>query len=138
MKDHLMVQQQVDNVWQHMVGVICLNLTNRKQVKAVLPKFFAKWPTHNALLHATKNQIEEVIAPLGMRKVRAERLYRMSEQFGDWDGEDATELYGIGKYGSDSYELFYKKRIPNNVGDHELQRYIRKEFYIFSICRKQD
>ena len=79
-------------------------------------------------LHATKNQIEEVIAPLGMRKVRAERLYRMSEQFGDWDGEDATELYGIGKYGSDSYELFYKKRIPNNVGDHELQRYIREEF----------
>ena len=128
MKDYLMVQQQVDNVWQHMVGVICLNLTNRKQVKAVLPKFFAKWPTHNALLHATKNQIEEVIAPLGMRKVRAERLYRMSEQFGDWDGEDATELYGIGKYGSDSYELFYKKRIPNNVGDHELQRYIREEF----------
>ena len=128
MKDHLMVQQQVDNVWQHMVGLICLNLTNRKQVKAVLPKFFAKWPTHNALLHATKNQIEEVIAPLGMRKVRAERLYRMSEQFGDWDGEDATELYGIGKYGSDSYELFYKKRIPNNVGDHELRRYIREEF----------
>ena len=128
MKDHLMVQQQVDNVWQHMVGVICLNLTNRKQVKAVLPKFFTKGPTHNALLHATKNQIEEVIAPLGMRKVRAERLYRMSEQFGDWDGEDATELYGIGKYGSDSYELFYKKRIPNNVGDHELQRYIREEF----------
>jgi len=128
MKDHLMVQQQVDNVWQHMVGVICLNLTNRKQVKAVLPKFFAKWPTHNALLHATKNQIEEVIAPLGMRKVRAERLYRMSEQFGDWDGEDATELYGIGKYGSDSYRLFYKKELPENVGDHELKRYIQEEF----------
>ena len=90
MKDHLMVQQQVDNVWQHMVGVICLNLTNRKQVKAVLPKFFAKWPTHNALLHATKNQIEEVIAPLGMRKVRAERLYRMREEFGVLDGGDST------------------------------------------------
>ena len=115
MRDDLMVQQQVGNVWQHMVGVICLNLTNRKQVKAVLPKFFSKWPTHTALLHATKNEIEEVIAPLGMRKVRAERLYRMSEQFSDWDGEDATELYGIGKYGSDSYELFYKKRVPENI-----------------------
>jgi len=130
MKDHLMVQQQVDNVWQHMVGVICLNLTNRKQVKAVLPKFFAKWPTHNALLHATKNQIEEVIAPLGMRKVRAERLYRMSEQFLDWDGEDATELYGIGKYGSDSYRLFFKNELPEDVGDHELQRYVKEEFRI--------
>ena len=57
---------------------------------------------------ATKNQIEEVIAPLGMRKVRAERLYRMSEQFGDWDGEDATELYGIGKYGSIVTSYFTK------------------------------
>ena len=83
---------------------------------------------HEALLHATKNEIEEVIAPLGMRSVRAKRLYRMSEQFGDWDGEDATELYGIGKYGSDSYRLFYKKELPENVGDHELKRYIQEEF----------
>ena len=128
MKDELMVQQQVDNVWQHMVGVICLNLTNRKQVKAVLPKFFAKWSTHDSLVHATRREIEEVIEPLGMKHVRAERLYRMSEQFKDWDGEDATQLYGIGKYGSDSYELFYKKRIPKNVGDHELKRYITEEF----------
>ena len=123
-----MVQQQVDNVWQHMVGVICLNLTNRKQVKAVLPKFFKRWSTHDSLVHATRREIEEVIEPLGMKHVRAERLYRMSEQFKDWDGEDATELYGIGKYGSDSYELFYKKRIPEYVGDHELKRYIQEEF----------
>ena len=128
MRDDLMVQQQVDNVWQHMVGVICLNLTNRKQVKAVLPKFFKRWSTHDSLVHATRREIEEVIEPLGMKHVRAERLYRMSEQFKDWDGEDATELYGIGKYGSDSYELFYKKRIPENVGDHELKRYIEEEF----------
>ena len=128
MRDDLMVQQQVDNVWQHMVGVICLNLTNRKQVKAVLPKFFKRWSTHDSLVHATRREIEEVIEPLGMKHVLAERLYRMSEQFKDWDGEDATELYGIGKYGSDSYELFYKKRIPENVGDHELKRYIQEEF----------
>ena len=127
MRDDLMVQQQVDTVWQHMVGVICLNLTNRKQVKAVLPKFFAKWSTHTSLLHATRREIEEVIAPLGMRHVRAERLYRMSEQFRDWDGEDATQLYGIGKYGSDSYRLFYKNEIPEDVGDHELKRYIEEE-----------
>ena len=128
LRDDLMVQQQIDGPWQHMVGVIMLNLTGRKQVKKVLPEFLSRWPNPQSLLHATSRQIEDVIAPLGMKKVRAERLYRMSEQFGDWDGEDATELYGIGKYGSDSYELFYKKRIPNNVGDHELQRYIREEF----------
>jgi methyl-CpG-binding domain protein 4 len=128
MRDDLMVQQQVDNVWQHMVGVICLNCTNRKQVKAVLPTFFSKWPTHKSFLHATRNEIENVIESLGMKRVRAERLYRMSEQFEDWDGDDATQLYGIGKYGSDSYKLFYKKELPENVGDHELKRYIEEEF----------
>ena len=128
MRAELMVQQQVDSVWQHMVGVICLNVTSRAQVKKVLPDFFEKWPTPGSLLYATRRQIEDVIAPLGMQKVRSERIYRMSEQFKDWDGEDATELYGIGKYGSDSYRLFYKNEIPENVGDHELKRYIKEEF----------
>ena len=128
MKDELMVQQQVDNAWQHMVGVICLNQTHRKQVKRILPDFFKRWPTHTSILQDTREDVEEMIAPLGMRRVRSERIYRMSEQFESWNGEDATELYGIGKYGSDSYRLFYKNEIPENVGDHELKRYIAEEF----------
>ena len=128
LRDDLMVQQQIDGPWQHMVGVIMLNLTNRKQVKKVLPEFLSRWPEPSSLLYATRDQIEKVIEPLGMKKVRAERLYRMSEQFLDWDGEDATELYGIGKYGSDSYRLFFKKELPLDVGDHELQRYVEEEF----------
>ncbi len=127
MKDELMVQQQVDNAWQHMVGVICLNQTHRKQVKRILPDFFRRWPTHTSILQDTREDVEKMIAPLGMRKVRSERIYRMSEQFESWDGKDATELYGIGKYGSDSYRLFYKNEIPENVGDHELKRYIAEE-----------
>ena len=127
MKDELMVQQQVDNAWQHMVGVICLNQTHRKQVKRILPEFFKRWPPHTSILQDTREDVEEMIAPLGMRRVRSERIYRMSEQFESWDGKDATELYGIGKYGSDSYRLFYKNEIPENVGDHELKRYIAEE-----------
>ena len=127
MKDELMVQQQVDNAWQHMVGVICLNQTHRKQVKRILPDFFRRWPTHISILQDTREDVEKMIAPLGMRRVRSERIYRMSEQFESWNGKDATELYGIGKYGSDSYRLFYKNEIPENVGDHELKRYIAEE-----------
>ena len=52
---------------------------------------------------------------------------RMSEEYLRWDGEDATKLFGIGKYGSDSYEIFYKNNIPDNVQDKELKRYIREE-----------
>ena len=129
MRDDLMVQQQVSTIWQHMVGVICLNQTGRKQVKQVLPILFLVCPTPVHLLNTTPETIKRIIKPLGMVNVREKRLRRMSEDYLKWDGEDATDLYGIGKYGSDSYRLFYKKEVPDNVGDHELKRYIEEEFY---------
>jgi len=127
MRDDLMVQQQVSNVWQHMVGVICLNQTSRTQVKRVLPKLFLVCPTAETFLRASPSLIKTIIEPLGMVNVREHRLRRMSKDFLTWDGNDATMLYGIGKYGSDSYRLFYKNEIPKDVGDHELKRYINEE-----------
>ena len=62
-----------------------------------------------------------------MVNLRYTRLKQMSKDYLTWDGEDATMLYGIGKYGSDSYKLFYKNEIPENVSDHELNRYINEE-----------
>jgi len=130
MRDDLMVQQQVSTVWQHMVGVICLNLVNRRQTKPVLTEFFKRWSTPESLLYATRNEIEDMLKPLGMQRVRAQRIYRMSEQFNDWDGVDATDLCGIGKYGSDSYRIFYKNDIPSDVEDKELKRYIEDELNV--------
>ena len=127
MRDDLMVQQQVKNVWQHMVGVMCLNQTGRKKVKKVLPSFFDKFPTPEALLQSNKEVIATLLQELGMKYVRSHRIWRMTEEYLTWDGEDATELFGIGKYGSDSYEIFYKNKIPDNVQDKELRRYIREE-----------
>jgi endonuclease III len=129
MRDDLMVQQQVESVWQHMVGVICLNCTGRKQVKKVLPVLFAVAPTPIHFLNTPESTIKNIIESLGMVNIRYNRLKRMSNDFLTWDGEDATMLHGIGKYGSDSYRLFYKKEVPNNVGDHELKRYVEEEFY---------
>ena len=129
MRDDLMVQQQVDNVWQHMVGVICLNCTGRKQVKKVLPVLFAVTPTAIHFLNTPEKSIKNIIESLGMVNIRYNRLKRMSKDFLTWDGKDATVLHGIGKYGSDSYRLFYKHEVPDNVGDHELKRYVEEEFY---------
>jgi len=128
MREDLMVQQQVKNLWQHFVGVICLNQTGRIQVKRVLPEFFDKWPTPEAFLKSDKKTVIEVIKSLGFYNRREATIRKMTQDFLTWDKEDATKLHGIGKYGSDSYELFYKKRIPENVGDHELKRYIKEEF----------
>ena len=127
MIDNLMVQQQVKTVWQHMVGVMCLNMTHRKQVKKVLPALFTASPTPVHFLNTPEKTIKTIIESLGMVNIRYNRLKRMTEDFLTWDGNDATMLYGIGKYGSDSYRLFYKNEIPEDIGDHELKRYVREE-----------
>ena len=134
MRDDLMVQQQVSSVWQHMVGVICLNQTSRHQVKRVLPELFEYCPTPQRLLKTGPALLKAILKPLGMVNVREKRIRQMSKDFLTWDGNDATNLYGIGKYGSDSYRLFYKNEIPEDVGDHELKRYINEELKGTAEC----
>ena len=119
-----MVQQQVKSVWQHMVGVICLNLTDRKQVKQVLPKLFKRYPTPIKFIRGNSNTQMKMLKPLGMVNVRLKRLKQMSIDFLTWDYKDAKDLHGIGKYGDDSYKIFYKNETPKNVQDKELKRYL--------------
>jgi len=129
LRDDLMVQEQIDGSWQHMVGVICLNLTNRKQVKRVLPILFRLCPTPIHYLNSLPETIKDIIEPLGMVNVRENRLRRMSKDYLTWDGNDATMLYGIGKYGSDSYEIFFKDNYNVQPTDGELNRYLNEEVF---------
>ena len=121
-----MVQQQVASAWQHMVGVICLNLTNRKQVKRTLPGFFKRSPAPEQLLRSRISDIEVMLKELGMQRIRARRIYRMSIDYMTWDGTDARELCGIGQYGSDSYEIFYKHNYSIKPADKELKAYLER------------
>ena len=127
LRDDLMVQQQVDDSWQHFVGVIMLNQTGRKSVKTTLPEFLYWFPTALSLLHADEEFVKSIIQPLGMVNVRYTRLLRLSQDYLTWDGNDATMLYGIGKYGSDSYEIFYKNNYSVEPTDKELIRYLKEE-----------
>jgi methyl-CpG-binding domain protein 4 len=127
LRDDLMVQQQINNAWEHMVGVIMLNQTSRKPVKLTLPEFLYWFPTPHALIDADEDFVKTILAPLGMLNVRYTRLIRMSKDYLTWDGDDATMLYGIGKYGSDSYEIFFKQNYSVEPTDKELKRYLQEE-----------
>jgi len=136
LRDDLMVQQQlpdglegVDAAWQHMVAVIMLNQTGRKPVKTVAPVFWSKWRTPYAFLQATPDEVRDVIWSLGMVNRRYDRLTQMSLDFMEWDGNEADKLYGIGKYGSDSYEIFFKNNYTVEPTDKELKRYLEEEAF---------
>ena len=124
LKDELMVQQQIKTEWEHMVGVIMLNQTGRKPVKYVLPKFLKKFPNPRSLLSSTVEEVIDIIKPLGMYNIREKRLRRMTEDYLTWDKQNALDLYGIGKYGNDSYEIFFKNNYHVNPTDKELVRYL--------------
>jgi methyl-CpG-binding domain protein 4 len=129
LRDDLMVQEQLPaknryiRAWQHMVAVIMLNQTGRKPVKQVLPAFLSKWSTPYEFTFALEEEVKDVIWSLGMWNVRWKRLHRMTQDYLTWDGKDATVLYGIGKYGSESYRIFFNKE-RFEPKDKELRRYL--------------
>ena len=108
-----------------MVAVICLNQTYRKQVKEILPQLFHTWPTPEKMAKAPLNRLQRLIKPLGMWRVRSRRIKQMSREFLSWDGQDAAALHGIGRYGSDSYRIFFKKQYNIKVTDKELKKYLK-------------
>lgn len=123
LRDDLMVQQQIDGAWQHMIGVVMLNQTGRKPVKTVLPEFLSRWPTAEAYLASDPDEVKAVIRPLGFYNRRENTFRRMSKDYLTWDGDDATVLYGIGQYGSESYRIFFRgERFEPQ--DKELRNYL--------------
>ena len=133
LRDDLMVQQQLPaddpwiRGWQHMVAVIMLNQTGRKPVKTVFPAFVSCWPDPWSFLLANTDSIRDVIWSLGMVNVRTQRLQKMTRDYITWDGADARDLHGIGKYGSDSYEIFFHQNYTVEPTDKELRRYLSEE-----------
>ena len=130
LRDDLMVQEQLPaktsyiRAWQHMVAVIMLNQTGRKPGKQVLPLFLSKWPTpHDFTWYSNEQAVKDVIWSLGMMNVRYTRIHRMTQDYLTWDGKDATMLYGIGQYGSESYRIFFKNE-RFEPKDKELRRYL--------------
>ena len=129
LRDDLMVQEQLPaenpyiRAWQHMVAVIMLNQTGRKPVKQVLPLFLSKWSTPYEFTFALEQEVKDVIWSLGMMNVRYIRLKRMTQDYLTWDKKDATMLYGIGEYGSQSYRIFFNKE-RFEPKDKDLRRYL--------------
>ena len=112
------------NEWKILVCCVLLNQTTRKQVDNVRDLFFKKWPTPKALLNSNPNEVIEVVQSLGFKNRRINNLFKMSEQYikGDW--KEALDLYGIGKYGNDSYQIFIKGNLNVKPTDHALNKYM--------------
>lgn len=92
--------------WQLLVATIFLNKTNGKVACPLVWQFLERWPTAEVTRKADWVEIAELMTPLGLHHIRAQRLVRMSDEYLKKDWQNPSELYGISKYGQDSYRLF--------------------------------
>ena len=103
-----------------------LNLTNRKQVDTIRKQLFDKYKTPQDMMNADHEELANILKPLGLYNRRANSLRKMSE--GYINGfKSVDELYGIGQYAKDSWDIFQNSNLNIKPEDKVLQEYLRQE-----------
>ena len=114
-----------------MVCCILLNLTKRTQVDGIRHELFRRYPTPQLMSRANKEELSTLLQPLGLYNRRAETLIKFSK--GWINGfDEVDELYGVGQYAMDSWEIFQNGNMMVESKDKVLTKYLNK--YLTHIC----
>ena len=112
--------------WKILICCMFLNQTGRIQVDAVRDEFFKLWPNANKAAKADPEKMKSVIKSLGLVNRRTNSIIRMSQDFISLNWKEPKELFGIGQYGQDSYDIFVRGNINiKNPSDHVLKKYLQ-------------
>ena len=112
--------------WKMLTCCMLLNLTNRKQVDTIRDELFKRYPTPKGMVNADESELAQLLQPLGLYNRRAKSLKKMSEGYVK-GFKSVDELYGIGQYAKDSWEIFQNNNMNVKPTDKVLQEYLRVE-----------
>ena len=115
-----------DDGWKMLVCCMLVNVTNRKQVDVIRDELFKRYPTPKKMMNANQSELAELLKPLGLYNRRAKSLKKMSEGYVK-GFKSVDELYGIGQYAKDSWEIFQNNNFNVKPTDKVLQEYLRVE-----------
>lgn len=110
--------------WKSQVCCILLNCTRRVQVDRIRDELFTKYPSAQAMSQANSAQLSEILRPLGFYNRRAKSLIRFSTEWLERPWTHPRELYGIGQYAADSWDIFYNNRLDIEPNDGVLVKYV--------------
>ena len=113
-----------DDGWKMLTCCMLLNLTNRKQVDTIRDELFSRYPTPKDMMNANQSELAVLLKPLGLYNRRAKSLIKMSKGYVK-GFKNVSELYGIGQYANDSWEIFQNNNIKVNPTDKVLLEYLR-------------
>jgi methyl-CpG-binding domain protein 4 len=122
---HLLLQEiYCDDPWKMLICCIFLNQTNRKQVDGIRLEFFRRYPDMFEVKRADSIEMSDLLKPLGFKNKRTHIIKRFSSEWMSSDWEEPSELYGIGEYGQDSWEIFQKNNTSIDPKDGVLKKYL--------------
>lgn len=110
--------------WKMLICCIFLNQTTRDQVDKIRIEFFERYPDAESVINSNYEEISNIIEPLGFKNRRTETLKKFSHDWLNIDWKEPIELYGIGKYGQDSWEIFQKNNYDVSTSDGALKSYL--------------
>lgn len=124
--------------WKLLVCCILLNRAQRKQVDQVVDQLFLDYPTVEDLADARLNDLRDLLYPLGLSRVRAQRLIAFAKQWLELPAlvensvrsvdeliDAVSALPGVGRYALDSYRLFVLGQTWIHPTDKQLLRWLR-------------
>ena len=113
-----------DDPWKSQVCCILLNCTRRVQVDRVREELFLRYPDPEQMAAADPQELSSLLRPLGFYNRRARSLIRFSTEWLTKSWNHPRELYGIGQYAADSWDIFYNDRLDINPDDGVLVKYV--------------
>jgi A/G-specific adenine glycosylase len=96
-----------------LVSELLLRKTRRESVAAVLPRLLKRFPSPSALVRASNRQLQGILRPLGLYRIRAAGLVRLAvtltRKHGGTVPTDLTQLLAlphVGRYGAHAVRCF--------------------------------
>lgn len=110
--------------WKLLIATIFLNRTSGKVAIPLVWKFFDRWPNPEAAYSADRQELALFLQPMGLNNRRAEQIIRFSHEYKHKAWLYPKELYGISKYGNDSFRIFCRNEWRSvKPLDHKLNIY---------------
>lgn len=139
--------------YKTLITEMLLRKTKAENVAKIYSEFFKKFPDIDSTINK-KSDLEKMLKPLGLSKIRAEAFFTLAEEiFNKHKGQIPMDIEGlmdlphVGRYTANAFLLFgFNKRAPivdvnvqrvlNRVFEIELSGEIHKNDYIWNTFEK--
>jgi endonuclease III len=123
--ERLIQEDYLNDPWKMLVCCILLNQTTNQQVRKILSPLFKAIPNPELACAINPEILQEIIRSTGFSRIKSERIQGLSKK---WicGFESVLELPGVGKYASDSWEIFINNNLDVNPTDKKLLLYLER------------